>query len=370
MKTSIFWELTKKCNLNCRHCYLGENLSLPSTTADDFISKNAESEYLDFVDKIDSSTIELVTLSGGEPTLNAALLAKIITGLSKKGIIVHLNTNGTLLKSGMLERLSDAGLSSIFYSLDGSSAGKHNYIRGKGKYELLIRSLNEHRKLKDCGVIEIESNIHYVLMKHNTGELDALLSLCDHYKINGLYISKLSWKGNAEKNKDDLGLSDKELFDVTTEILQKYHKLNAAYFLNIKYMKNLFIEWFNKNNKDIAIKTFFDGCSGASNMIFKNSENDLLPCIGISKEYIRPGNVWSTDADLTEKNDTGKAMVSTLFQRFRDTVVNNETYNDYKPCINCKYLRVLCNPCVLPKIQGYSFENGLCLEAYKRLSNA
>jgi len=81
-------ELTRKCNLHCKYCYnnSGEALEEELTL----------SEILDTIDQACDVGSKGITLGGGEPLLYSNI-SSVIEYASKKGLIIVIFTNGTLL---------------------------------------------------------------------------------------------------------------------------------------------------------------------------------------------------------------------------------------------------------------------------------
>ncbi|MGM0470350.1 MAG: radical SAM protein, partial [Promethearchaeati archaeon] len=88
---SLELEITARCNLNCKHCYI-------NLRANDEIAKRNELSKEDIKEIIDES-ISLgaisCTLTGGEPLLRGDFI-DIYLYLKKKGILVSVFTNATL----------------------------------------------------------------------------------------------------------------------------------------------------------------------------------------------------------------------------------------------------------------------------------
>ena len=82
MKAS--WDLTQRCNLNCKHC-----------GAANYISKRHELEEKDLLKIVDnmSGMITLVDLLGGEPLVCKGIEALLIK-LEKSEIDYNIITNG------------------------------------------------------------------------------------------------------------------------------------------------------------------------------------------------------------------------------------------------------------------------------------
>ena len=121
---TLFWEMTLRCNLSCRHC--GSDCRADAAVADmplaDFL-KVLDEEITPHVRPSDL----LIVFSGGEVLVRSDL-EEAGRAVTERGYAWGMVTNGMLLTRERLASLLDAGLRSISVSLDGF-ADTHNYIR-------------------------------------------------------------------------------------------------------------------------------------------------------------------------------------------------------------------------------------------------
>ena len=95
---SIDLELTARCNLNCRHCYI----NVPAGDFNSAIKELTIDEIAHIADQaIDMGAIWCL-LSGGEPLLRKDF-ADIYMMLKKKGLLISLFTNATLVNEKHIE---------------------------------------------------------------------------------------------------------------------------------------------------------------------------------------------------------------------------------------------------------------------------
>ena len=121
---TLFWEMTLRCNLQCRHC--GSDCRADSSVADmplDHFLKVLDEEV---TPNIDPSEV-LIIFSGGEVLVRDDL-DKAGCEVTRRGYRWGMVTNGMLLTAERLDELCRAGLSTISVSLDGF-AEIHNLIR-------------------------------------------------------------------------------------------------------------------------------------------------------------------------------------------------------------------------------------------------
>jgi MoaA/NifB/PqqE/SkfB family radical SAM enzyme len=129
------WELTLACNLRCRHC--GSRAGQ---------ARNKEltlDECLTVANDLADMGAELVTLSGGEPTLKKGW-ERIGETLTRRGVLVNMVTNGTYAQpdqaSTIAQMIRNAGMCNVGISLDGDEK-IHEWVRGEGTYAATLDSI-------------------------------------------------------------------------------------------------------------------------------------------------------------------------------------------------------------------------------------
>ena len=123
----VAWNLTKRCNLECAHCYIAAG---PRESAAEELDTAA---CLGIVDQLLAvNPAPLLILSGGEPLLRRDL-TEIAHYASTNGATVVVGTNGTLLTDERIAALKAAGVSGVAVSVDSLRPSYHdNFRRGRG----------------------------------------------------------------------------------------------------------------------------------------------------------------------------------------------------------------------------------------------
>jgi len=81
-----------------------------------------------------------VGVTGGEPLLRRDLFEVLAHG-SRVGLLVHLNTNGSLVDAAAAEALAQSGVASVNLSLDGPDAETHDRLRRRpGSFARVLRA--------------------------------------------------------------------------------------------------------------------------------------------------------------------------------------------------------------------------------------
>ena len=119
----VAWNLTRRCNLACAHCYISAG---SWEVAETELSTEA---CLDIVDQIlDVNPAPMLILSGGEPLLRDDLEI-IASRASTGGATVVVGTNGTRLTDERIRSLMDAGVTGVAVSIDSLDPTFHDRFR-------------------------------------------------------------------------------------------------------------------------------------------------------------------------------------------------------------------------------------------------
>ncbi len=174
----IFWELTKRCNLNCAHCRAeAEDIDYSGEIGIDGVKK--------IIDDITSKYSPILILTGGEPLFREDIF-EIASYAAEKKLRVALATNGTLITDESAKKIKAAGIARASISIDGSSASSHDGFRGiTGSFE---KALNGARLLKQNGV---EFQFNMTVTKRNIGEVEDILALALEEGASALHLFML-----------------------------------------------------------------------------------------------------------------------------------------------------------------------------------
>ena len=160
----VAWNLTRRCNLECAHCYISAG---PDETA---ATELTTAECLRIAAEIlEVNPTPMFILSGGEPLLRADLPV-IARYASERGATVVVGTNGTLLTAERIAALLDAGVTGVAVSVDSLDPKSHdNFRHGRGSFEAVAAALERLRAHRLDFVIQ--TTVH----RGNRHELERLV---------------------------------------------------------------------------------------------------------------------------------------------------------------------------------------------------
>jgi heme d1 biosynthesis radical SAM protein NirJ len=185
----VIWNLIRRCNLTCKHCY--------SISGDvDFLGELSTAEVFGVMDDLRAFRVPVLILSGGEPLMRRDIFE--ISGRAKEmGFYVGLSSNGTLVDAAHADRIRDTGYDYVGISLDGIGATHDKFRRKDGAYNAALRGL---RLLRDRGV---KVGVRFTMTDDNVDELPALLDLIEREGFQKFYLSHLVYAGRGNKSRGD-----------------------------------------------------------------------------------------------------------------------------------------------------------------------
>ncbi|MFA5538518.1 MAG: heme d1 biosynthesis radical SAM protein NirJ [Gemmobacter sp.] len=185
----VIWNLIRRCNLTCKHCYsISGDFETPGELS--------TAEVFDVMDDLRGFRVPVLILSGGEPLMRPDIF-EISERAKGKGFYVGLSTNGTLIDAGMAARIDDIGYDYVGISLDGIGETHDRFRRKTGAYE---EALGAARLLRDRGV---KVGIRFTMTDDNAAQLPLLLDLVEAEGFPKFYLSHLVYAGRGNTNRGD-----------------------------------------------------------------------------------------------------------------------------------------------------------------------
>lgn len=199
----LFFELTDRCNLHCRHC----GSSCTSSGSHFLPYKIVEKVLLSVANRYDAKKI-IVNLTGGEPLLYPNLFEAVETA-HKSGFGVGMTSNGTLITPLAARRLARSGLDTIAVSLDGIEQVHEKFRNADGCFTTALFGIFA---LKEAG---IEPEVLTVVHKDNFFQLEEMYELLRKMDIYSWRVVNIEPIGRAVKDQGLLlgGKQLKQLFD-------------------------------------------------------------------------------------------------------------------------------------------------------------
>lgn len=119
------FELTARCNLSCRMCYVRHPAGDSSQRGKELSAR----EWLDLAGQAKAAGMVFLLLTGGEIFLRRDFF-EIYEPLTRMGLMLTLFTNGTLISKEIAERLAQAPPSRTEITLYGATAATYEAVTG------------------------------------------------------------------------------------------------------------------------------------------------------------------------------------------------------------------------------------------------
>mgnify|MGYP006274860977 CR=1 FL=1 len=210
----VIWNLIRRCNLTCKHCY--------TTSADiDFPGELTTPEIYTVMDDLKAFKVPVLILSGGEPLLHPDIFA-ISKRAKRLGFYVALSSNGTRITQHNIADIADIGYQYIGVSIDGIKQTHDEFRRVKGSFDEAMHGI------KLCLDHGIKVGLRFTLTQDNYQDFPALLALMDDLDIDKFYLSHLNYGGRGNKNRRDDAHFERTRQAMTLMFEQCYDWLKAG----------------------------------------------------------------------------------------------------------------------------------------------
>jgi len=266
----VWFEVTRKCDLNCTHCYIDAGRARANELS--------FGEIKSIIDDLKATGVFSLVFAGGEPYLRRDF-PDILEYAASLDFIIAVVTNGSFLTREVLKKVPKGN---VRFTLSVDGIASHNVIRGgKSTFEFMASRLD---LMKELG---IPCSISSVISKANIHELKDLLTWCIERDIIFRTVT-FNPLGRGLANLDTHALASEdaaasaELFMMQKRFEGEKDKETGAcvskffnYALNLMFM------------------TRREHCSRS--IAYLASNGDVYPCVtSASTETFGAGNVRST----------------------------------------------------------------------------
>jgi len=179
----VVWNMTRRCNLRCIHCY-------SSSQNIQYSDEMTTAEAKQMIDDLAAFGCPVLLFSGGEPLLREDL-PELAQYAVSRGMRAVLSTNGTLLTREKVAVLKKIGLSYIGVSLDGLQA-THDRFRGvAGSFEAAMNGI------RICREEGIKVGVRFTINRKNTADIPAIFDLLEAENIPRVCFYHLVYSGRG-----------------------------------------------------------------------------------------------------------------------------------------------------------------------------
>lgn len=287
----VFLELTRSCNLRCKHCYIVQE-NRPELSAN----------YLKgVINQLRKEKTLILNFSGGEVFLRKDFF-EVARHAKKEGFAIKIFTNGTLIdkeEARELKALKPLRIEITIFSLNPLIHDRMTGVSGS-----LGKSLKALSLLKRAG---IPLRIKSPLTNDTFSGYQEIIRLAQELEIKYQFDPNIIPKLNGLKSHLDLRIGESRI-----KSLLKDNKVNVGSDLI-----------FEGNGRDTLI------CSAGHNSCAISAYGDVFPCIIMP---INLGNVRKKE--FSEIWHNGRILRK----------IRNIKYDNLRECIKCSYA-AFCNRC-------------------------
>ncbi|MCL1915883.1 MAG: 12,18-didecarboxysiroheme deacetylase [Desulfovibrionaceae bacterium] len=209
-KPVVVWNMTRRCNLKCVHCYA-------QATEDDGADAISTAQAKKMIEDLAAFGAPVLLFSGGEPLVRKDLpeLAAYATSLGMRAVI---STNGTLISRDKAKELKAVNLSYVGISLDGGEEVHDNFRGVSGSFR---RSL---QGIENCMAEGLKVGLRFTINRRNAAEVPKLFRLVEDREIPRICFYHLVYSGRgSDLFQEDL--DHRETRDMVDLILDKTRAL-------------------------------------------------------------------------------------------------------------------------------------------------
>ncbi len=180
----IAWEVTRSCNLACKHCRAEAHLD---PYPGEFSTEDAKA----LIDTFPDVGSPIIIFTGGEPLLRPDIF-ELVRYARSKDLRCVMAPNGTLVNDDVAQKIKESGISRCSISIDGPEAISHDFLRGvPGAFEGALAGIEA---LKRAGV---EFQINTTVTRGNFSSFKDIFKLAEQLGAAAWHIFLLVPTGRA-----------------------------------------------------------------------------------------------------------------------------------------------------------------------------
>lgn len=168
------FELTPRCNFNCPMCYVHMT---PEQIRETGRRELTAAELLEIARQARDMGMVFALLTGGEPLIREDFF-EIYEGMKALGLMISINTNGSLLTDTVVKRFLENPPSRFNISLYGSSDETYQKMCGQRTYDKIISAI---RTLRHAGA---DVNLNLSITPSNYKDLEQIYHTAVELDVN------------------------------------------------------------------------------------------------------------------------------------------------------------------------------------------
>lgn len=345
MIKSVHWDITKNCNLRCKHCYNAEKYF--NKESDTYMDSEMNLEQcINTVEYFSNAGFGHIHFLGGEP-LASPYIFDVIKRAKELGMMISINSNACLLTENTIQKLIDLGVDQFAASLDGCTEAVNDSIRGNGTFKKVVSNMKQLNVQKKRCNSPLETELVFTLTKKNLDDLILLPSLAKEIGVDLIVLTTFIESGQGQKNRDLFQVDfdtvcDAIEFMVSRELV-KYH-VPLQIDMRPRFCEYLSVAY----NAPVIYNIKNSLCCAGEDVWYLEANGDVHPCLAFQ---LKSGKL-ALHNDVYQKetiNINSTAMADVLKSKYWETFIGAKhsfSTDKISTCKDCRYLDE-CQPCFL-----------------------
>jgi 12,18-didecarboxysiroheme deacetylase len=184
-KPVLVWNMTRRCNLRCVHCYAG---ALAEEGVDDLSTEQGKA----IIDDVAAYGSPVMLFSGGEPLVRRDL-AELARYAVDRGMRAVISTNGTLITREKARELKQVGLSYVGISLDGAEEVHDRFRKVPGSFKKAVQGI------ENCQAEGLKVGLRFTMNRRNVAEVPKIFDLVRDLRVPRICFYHLVYAGRGSE---------------------------------------------------------------------------------------------------------------------------------------------------------------------------
>ena len=296
----VVWNMTNRCNLRCRHCYI-------SAEDRQYHDELTTDEAKAFITDLANMRVPVLLFSGGEPLIRKDIfeLGRMAADLGLRPVI---SSNGTLIDKDIARKIKEAGFQYVGISIDGKPSTNDEFRNMPGAFAAALKGIHA------CLDERVKTGIRFTVNRYNQADLPEILDIVEKEGIPRFCMYHLVYAGrgaemadmdtSVEETRQILDFLSERTVDlyqrgVQVEILTTDNHADGIYLLN-----RIRRQQPERVDEIVTLLEMHGGCSAGTKFANVDPRGNVHPCqfwqdytVGNVRE--KPfSEIWNSDDEL------------------------------------------------------------------------
>ncbi len=211
-KPVVVWNVTRRCNLRCIHCYA-------QSEDRDYAGELTIDQGKALIDDLAEFGAPVILFSGGEPMVRKDIL-ELIRYAVHSGRRAVVSTNGTLITGELAAKLHEIGLSYVGISLDGLEEVHDAFRQVRGAFGRAMTAID------NCREVGLKVGLRFTINRLNYREIPGIFDLVEQKRIPRICFYHLVYAGRGSNLMGE-DLDHRQTREVVDLILDRTRSLHG-----------------------------------------------------------------------------------------------------------------------------------------------